>query len=203
MAKSMIYLARHGEIDLGGKKRLVGQVDLPLSEKGRQQARLLKQALTPPPFDRIYCSDLIRSLETARSIASPEKETFQVLPHLREINLGVWDGLEVAEIREHFPDEWEKREQDVIRYTPPGGESFVTLADRVRPVFEGIVEKGEARVLIVGHAGVNRVILTQVLGMPLTHLFRLQQDYGSFTLIAHKNGEWRLLALNIQPEGAA
>jgi alpha-ribazole phosphatase len=199
MAESMIYLARHGEIDFGGKKRLVGQVNLPLSEKGRQQARLLKQALTPPPFDRIYCSDLIRSLETTRIIASPEEETFQVLPHLREINLGVWDGLEVAEIRGHFPDEWEKREQDVIHYTPPRGESFVDLSRRVLPVFAQIVERGDSRVLIVGHAGVNRVIVTQVVGMPLTHLFRLQQDFGSFTLIAHKNGEWRLLALNIQP----
>ena len=199
MAESMIYLARHGEIDLGGKKRLVGQVDLPLSEKGRQQARLFKHALTPPPFDRIYCSDLIRSLETARIIASPEEETFEVLLPLREINLGVWDGLEVAEIREYFPGEWEKREQNVIRYTPPGGESFVTLADRVRPVFEDIVEKGEPRVLIVGHAGVNRVILTQVLGMPLANLFRLQQDYGALTLMAHNGGQWRLLALNIQP----
>jgi broad specificity phosphatase PhoE len=69
----------------------------------------------------------------------------------------------------------------------------------VWPVFEGIVERGDARVLIVGHAGVNWVILPQVLGLPLGHLFRLQQDYGSFTLLAHKHAEWRLLALNIQP----
>jgi broad specificity phosphatase PhoE len=69
-------------------------MDQPLGEKGRQQGSLLKQAPTPPPFDLICCSDLIRSLETDRIIASPEEETIQVLAYLREINRGVWDGLE-------------------------------------------------------------------------------------------------------------
>lgn len=197
--ESMVYLVRHGELELGGKRRLVGQVDVPLSEKGRQQAHSLKEALASSSFDRIHCSDLIRSLETARIIASAQEERIEIVPGLREINLGAWDGQEVEEIKKEYPDEWEKREQDVVRYRPPGGESFAELADRVQPVFEGIVAGGDGRVLIVGHAGVNRVILTQVMGMPLSNLFRLQQDYGSFTLLALKNAEWRLLSLNTCP----
>lgn len=200
--ESIIYLVRHGEIGFGGKRSLVGQIDLPLSEKGRQQAGLLKQALMPPAFERIYCSDLGRSLETARIIAYPEEESIQIVPELREINLGAWDGKEVEEIKRQFPAEWKKREQDLVRYRPPGGESFADLADRVQPVFEGIVARGKGRVLIVGHAGVNRVILAQLLGMPLENLFRLQQDYGSCTLLTHAYGEWRLLALNTFPTSA-
>jgi hypothetical protein len=52
---------------------------------------------------------------------------------------------------------------------------------------------------LIHHTGVNRVILTQVLGVPLANLFRLQQDYGALTLMTHNGGQWRLLALNIQP----
>jgi probable phosphoglycerate mutase len=195
---SIIYLVRHGEIELGGKRRMVGQVDLPLSEEGRQQAHLLNEALASSSFDRIYCSDLIRSLETAR-IISAQEERIEIVPGLREIDLGVWDGEEVEEIRKAYPEEWEKRESDVIHYRPPGGESFADLARRLLPMFEQIVAREEARVLIVGHAGVNRVILTHILGMPLANLFRLQQDYGSYTLLAHKNAEWRLLTLNTCP----
>lgn len=197
--ESIIYLIRHGEIDLWGKKRLIGQVDLRLSEQGREQAHLYKQAFVPPWFDHIYCSDLMRSLETARIIASPEEETIRIEPRLREINFGFWDGREVAEVQQAYPEEWGKREQDVIHYTPPAGESFVDLARRVLPAFEEIVAQTDKRVLVVGHAGVNRVILTKILGMPLEQLFRIQQEYGSYILMAHKNGEWRLFGVNIRP----
>lgn len=197
--ESMCCLIRHGEMELGGKRRLVGQVDVPLSAKGRHQAQLLKEALASSSFDRIYCSDLIRSLDTARIMASQQEECIEVVPGLREINLGVWDGEEVEGIKKAFPGEWKKRELDLIEYRPPAGESFVDLADRVVPVFEDIVTKAGNKVLIVGHAGVNRVILAHLLGMPLANIFRLQQDYGSYTLLSYKNAEWRLLSLNTCP----
>jgi broad specificity phosphatase PhoE len=70
----------------------------------------------------------------------------------------------VAEIRRRFPDEWKKREQNVIRYTPPGGKSFVGLSCRGVRVFAQIFERGNARVVLADYAGFYRVIVTQVLG---------------------------------------
>jgi probable phosphoglycerate mutase len=114
-----IYLLRHGEIDLGGQKRYVGQVDLPLSERGLSQVRQWKEKLGPVRFEWICCSDLTRSRQTARIIAGDRNVDIRVLPELREIYLGAWDGLPMAEIRSRFPEEWEKRGEDLAGYRPP------------------------------------------------------------------------------------
>ena len=135
----MICLLRHGEIDLNGKKRYVGQVDLPLTQKGESQARWWQQALADSPLSRIYCSDLMRSWQTAQIIAGFRPVRVQVMPQLREIDLGEWDGLCVDEVKNRFPEEWQRRGQDLVNYRPPGGESFADVHARVVPLFEQIV----------------------------------------------------------------
>nr|MBC8393812.1 histidine phosphatase family protein [Deltaproteobacteria bacterium] len=55
------------------------------------------------------------------------------------------------------------------------------------------------QVLIVAHAGVNRVILCHILGMPLANLFRLGQDYGGLNIIDGKNNSMYVKAMNVQP----
>ena len=70
---------------------------------------------------------------------------------------------------------------------PEGGESFADVQARVWPAFEGIAAQAQGKAgatLVVAHAGVNRVLLCRLLGMPLAHLFRLGQDYCGLNLIA-------------------
>jgi probable phosphoglycerate mutase len=82
-------------------------------------------------------------------------------------------------------------------YRPPGGESFADLSDRVLPAFERVVRESEGDLLIVGHAGVNRVILSRLLGMPLAHLFRLGQGYGCLNILESDADAWIVRGLNI------
>jgi len=175
----------------------VGQVDLPLSDQGLSQARRWREKLAFTAFERIYCSDLIRSLDTARIIAGGDEERVHILSQLREIHLGEWDGLSVAEVRSRYPEEWKKRGQDLVGYRPPHGESFADLYKRVLPVFDDIVRALSGKVLLVTHAGVKRVILCQILGMPLANLFRLGQDYGRLSVVDCERRPLRLLAMNI------
>jgi alpha-ribazole phosphatase len=201
----MIYLLRHGEIDLSGKKRYVGQVDLPLTQKGESQAQWWQQALADSPLSRIYCSDLMRSWQTAHIVAGSRQVRVQVMPQLREIDLGEWDGLSMDEVKNRFPEEWQRRGQDLVTYRSPGGESFADVNARVVPLFEQIVQaQQEGNDLIVGHSGVNRVILCHILSIPLSNLFRLGQDYGSLSIIDNEKGdgyrEMRLIAMNLTPE---
>lgn len=85
-----------------------------------------------------------------------------------------------------------------MNYRLSCGESFADVHLRVIPVFEQIVQANyEGNALIVGHAGINRVILCHILSIPLSHLFRLGQNYGSLSIIAYEKGQMRLIAMNI------
>ncbi len=193
----MIYLLRHGEIEQGAERRFVGQADFPLNENGLHQARVWQQKLKTGLFEKIYSSDLSRARQTALIIAGNHRGKVQLLPALREINLGEWEGLSVTEAQARYPEEWQSREKDLVIFRPPGGESFRDLAVRIGVVFNQIVHGLEGDILIVAHAGVNRVILCQVLGMDLANLFRLGQDYGSLNLIERNRDDWRVVAMNI------
>jgi probable phosphoglycerate mutase len=88
---------------------------------------------------------------------------------------------------------------EVARFRPPAGESFLDLQQRVVPVFEKEVDHAGGNILMVAHAGVNRMILCHLLGMPPEHLFRLVQDWGSMNLIDRQAGKYRIHCLNLRP----
>ena len=199
--RSIIYLMRHGDSRQDEVKRFIGQTDTPLNETGRKQAAWWREELSSHFFNGIYCSDLSRSVETAEIIAGNRQEAVRPLSELREINLGRWDGLPMHEVRCRYPEEFEKRGAGLVNYRPESGESFLDLSARVLPAFEvitGAVECG--RVLIVGHAGVNRIILCHLLGMPLAGLFRLSQDYCCLNIIVKETDCFCLCSTNI-PSG--
>lgn len=195
----MIYLLRHGAVEGHEERRFIGQFDLPLCENGLRQVRWWQKALADISFDRIFCSDLTRSCDTARIIAGTRERPIEIMPQLREIHLGEWEGLSVAEVRRRFPEEYERRGRNLSDYRLPGGESFNDLRKRIVPVFERIFSEMEGHILIVGHAGVNRTILCHLLGMPLENLFRLGQDYGSLNIIECNEGSLRVKSINIPP----
>ncbi|AFQ43197.1 alpha-ribazole phosphatase [Desulfosporosinus meridiei] len=196
MSKKFIYLLRHGDIGLGKEKRYISQTDLPLSVLGEQQANLLKEKLSRVPLDSIYCSDLARSEQTADIIAAVHQIKPIARQELREIRMGDWEGQLFSEIRAKYPKEFRERGEDIANYTPPGGESFSDCYQRVIPVLENLSKSNETTIAIVGHAGVNRVILCHVLGMPLENLFRFEQSYGCVNLISKEGSEYRLNYLN-------
>jgi len=195
----MIYLLRHGSIKEDREKRFIGQLDLPLIEEGRKQARQWREIFAPVELEAIYCSDLQRSVETARIIAGERRLPLRIVPELREINLGEWEGMAMSSVRRDFPNEWHERGLDIAGYSPPGGESFNDLNNRVIPAYKKLAREAKGHSLIVAHAGVNRLILCHLLGMPVSNLFRLNQDYGSLNIIDPWNNLPRVSAVNILP----
>jgi probable phosphoglycerate mutase len=200
-AQRTVYLLRHGDTRFDAVRRYIGWTDVPLSEYGRRQAGWWQKELSPVHFDRIICSDLERSAETARIISEGRNLNIEFCSDLREINLGKWDGLEMEKVRLQFPAEYEKRGINPAAFRPEGGESFFDLSGRVVPVFEKIIGSScEGNILIVGHAGVNRVILCSLLEMPLSNLFRLGQDYGCLNVLSCGNDSIQVRSMNIVPD---
>lgn len=193
----MIYLLRHGEIEDVTNRRYIGQTDCALSKRGQAQADLWKKWFKGKRIASIFCSDLARSFETARIISEGRQMEIRVDPALREINLGEWDGRPMLDIEAESPAEWKKRGASIDTFRPPKGESFSDLYQRVIPVFEHIAETASSPVLIVGHAGVNRVILCRVLNMPIRKLFSIGQNYGALNIIEKGKAGLKVAAMNV------
>ena len=196
---TMLCLMRHGAIDATKEKRFVGQIDPPLSPDGRKQSEWQGRQLMNIPFSEVWCSDLKRAYETAAIVCRNRGLEMTQAPELREINLGRWDGMAMSQVREQFPDLWQARGEDFGHFRPPGAESFTDLQQRVAPFIRRIADQSAGNTLIVTHAGVIRVLLCQVLQMPLSNLFRIHLDYGGVTLIQDINGMSQVKAVNLYP----
>ena len=197
MGNKTVYLLRHGKIAVEGEqRRYIGQIDLPLDFEGKRQAERLQARLEQISFTVIYCSDLIRSQETANILAGKTQARVEVRPQLREINLGEWEGLTFDEVARKFPDKFATRGKDIAYYRNPGGESFADCSNRVLKVFQDILAEAEDLVVIAGHAGVNRLILCHVLGIPLANLFRIGQDYGCINVIQYAGAGSQVKLIN-------
>ena len=193
-----LFLLRHGVIRSDGCRRYIGWQDLALSDVGLAQARRWADYFSGAALKNIYCSDLVRCLETARIIGARCSLEPKVVPELREIHLGAWDGRRFDTIRSLYPKDFETRGDHIAEHRPPGGESFHDLQDRVWPVFREIAQRLSGPTLVVTHAGVIRVLLSRILGMPLANLFAIRQDHGALNIIEGRPENWRIQAVNLQ-----
>lgn len=192
-----IFLFRHGEVQAKQAKIFLGRTDLPMSAKGREQAEAWKACFAGRLPGRIGSSPLCRASEFARIIAADRAKEVKTYPALSEIDLGEWDGLPMPAIRASDPASWKARGEDFAGFRPPGGESFTDLQQRVLPTFEALTAEADTDLLLVCHAGVNRVILCHLLGMPLANLFRIVQNPGCLNVIDGAAGKWRVAGMNI------
>lgn len=198
-----VWLLRHGELPQRTPRRFVGQMDIPLSERGRGQARTWAARLAGAPFGAAACSDLSRCRETASLILAGRDLAPTVEPEFREINLGAWQGLTADEVAARFPGQHEARGRDLAEFRPEGGESFADVQKRAVAALSRLAGPLSGHLLVVAHGGVNRAILCHVLGLPLERLFSLGQDYAGLSVLRRRRERFEVLALNIPPDEPA
>jgi alpha-ribazole phosphatase len=182
-----LWLVRHGVTRWNVEQRFCGQSDIPLTPRGRVQARWLAHRLQSERIAAIYSSDLQRAWETAEIIAQWQQNAvpINISPAWREINFGAWEGLTYEQIAQNF-EQHASFFSDPLHYAAPGGES---LADVLRRVHGGLKEiTGNActtrgDVVVVSHGGALRALLCQALGMPLERQWQLRLDPGSLSAI--------------------
>lgn len=173
-----IYLVRHGKIDCGEEKRYIGITDLPLSSEGIRQAGKLYDYFSHMALEKVYTSPLMRCVQTSEIIVGSRKIERVVVEELKEMNMGDWEGKSFVYIKSRFPQQYENRGKHIDTFIPPGGESFYQLQQRVMPAFDHIMRRAAGNVLVIAHAGVNRVILSKLLDFPLQEIFNVCQPYG-------------------------
>lgn len=218
-----VYLIRHGETVGGQEKRYKGQLDVPLSPAGERQleevAGLIEKlgcdpalcrpldvkdgdfheivSARPHCLDHLYCSDLSRARRSAEIIGSRFGLIPHSLPAIRERNFGKWEGMSFEEIMNAYPKEFEAWAKDPNAFSPMDGESTLEVKERVMPAFNGILRRhiGQ-RIAVVAHGGVNRVIICELLGIPLQNLFRIEQDFACLNIFEIYGNEPVAKAIN-------
>lgn len=191
-----IYLIRHGEINTSGKKTYIGITDVPLSDNGIFQAKKLKEFFLDKQIDKIYSSDLKRSVKTAAIIVEDRNLSVIQLNELREINMGEWEGKTFSEIRRNDEHIFNYRMENLEDFKPKNGESFRECGKRAVNIFNKITEDDAHNIVIVAHAGVNRVILAAILGIPLKNIFKFQQNYACVNRISLEESKCKIEYLN-------
>jgi broad specificity phosphatase PhoE len=168
-----LYLVRHGQTDWNVQKRAQGHTDRPLDETGLQQAKQVGKAFLELPVERVLTSDLQRAHQTAHEIARRKKIELEVMPDLRERGFGQWEGQNFAEIAIRFGFEADFKGVTRNEVTPPGGESFVEVWDRLVSVVKDVRNRNE-NTAIVAHGGTCSLLTAMFLDgdVSLSNAFR-------------------------------
>lgn len=208
---STVYIIRHGATISAVEKRYNGHTDVPLSKEGEQQIHVLidffqNQIKSDPPsenpLDVVYCSDLQRSIRSAEIIARSFGLTPVIVPSMRERHFGRWEGMTVDEIQQKFPDEFSAWEKNPVQFSPTGSENTMAFRDRVLTAFYDIIDKDKnKKIAIIAHGGVNRIILCELLGIPLQNMFRITQDFSALNAVMFYEGTPILKTMNYIVKG--
>ncbi len=146
---------------------ITGQLDIGLSQRGREQSEARAQCLADEPLAAIYTSALRRTIDTAQPTAAAKQLTSVPLPALNEIHLGALHGRYRDERDAQAQALWAQWQADLWTFRVPGGETFAELAKRAGHALDELLNRhhGQA-ILIVGHRATNRVLLGTLLGWP-------------------------------------
>jgi broad specificity phosphatase PhoE len=185
-SSTRILLIRHGETDWNRIRRFQGRSDIPLNQKGRDQARALALALKDEPLMAMYSSPLVRATETARLI----KVFHPSIPHYKEkglveMDLGDFDGMEAQRWAAQYPDFRKAWQENPGSVTMPGGESLEEVQIRAIDTLERITQlyPPESTLLICSHNFVNLTILCSALEVPLDRFRDLRQETAALNVI--------------------
>ncbi|MGM0500950.1 MAG: alpha-ribazole phosphatase [Bacillota bacterium] len=179
-----LILARHGETNWNKESRFQGNKNIKLNQTGIAQAKKLATRLADIEIDAIYSSTLDRSNKTAQIVAKKHDLEVDVKADLQEINFGVWEGLTFKQIESKYQDEFKLWKSNPAKNKPAEGESLTDVQDRVFNTIDELLVKHQGQtILIVAHGGVNRVLISNFLGMPLDKCWRLNQNNTAINIL--------------------
>jgi broad specificity phosphatase PhoE len=195
---TVILLARHGHVDGIKPQRFRGRADLALTVRGHEQARLAAQRIASRWLpNSIYTSPLQRCVATAAAISAACDVPFENLGGLNDLDYGAWQFLTLAQAQTEDPELFATWFASPQRVRFPNGESLQDVATRTADVLRYVLSRHQGdTVVLVGHDSVNRVLLTQLLEMPLSSYWRFVQDPCCINEVEVTNGVVQLRRMN-------
>ncbi len=196
--KPMVLL-RHGEAQWNLENRFTGWVDVPLSPRGKQEAKEAGQKLQTFRFNHAFTSVLTRAIKTLEIVLEVIGQTdLQVEKHqaLNERKYGELQGLNKAETVEKYGDHQVKLWRRSYDVRPPGGESLQDTAERVIPYYQEkiwpILSKGES-ILVVAHGNSLRALVMHLDQLSREEVLELNIPTGA-PLLYELDAEGKILS---------
>lgn len=191
-----IIVLRHGQTTYNAAGIWQGQLDAPLSELGREQARDAAAALMGQGIDAIYASDLSRAADTARALGAACRLPPVFDARLREINVGEWSGMTTAEVTAQFPAEQTAINDGADLKRGRTGESVADVARRLASFENDVIDplQDGATVALVTHGVTGRTFCAQLAGMPQGVAWRSMSGMMNChwaEVVGHSTG-WRI-----------
>ncbi|MBP2474532.1 putative phosphoglycerate mutase [Crossiella equi] len=190
----LLFLLRHGETEWSVSGQHTGRTDIPLTERGRAQAKAAGATLAGEGVER----PLVLASPRQRAVVTAELAGLGVPSEVTE-DLGEWDygdyeGITTPQIRETVPG-W-----TVWTHPMPGGESAAQVAARADRVLakarEGLVERD---VVLVGHGHFSRVLVARWLGLPAAAGVHFQLGTAGVAVLGFERGVPQVVRLNLPP----
>jgi alpha-ribazole phosphatase len=181
-----IDLLRHGACKGGDIYR--GRTDVVLSSAGWHQ---MQQAIdNAGGWQRVVSSPLLRCRAFAEQCATQLSIPLKIVTDLQEVDFGEWEGRLQQEVWRSDADLVNRFYEDPAAVTPPGGEATVAALSRVVEAWTLLLREcaGE-HLLLVCHGGVIRLLLSHLLGMPLSAITRLHIPYAAIASIKVHHSE--------------
>lgn len=154
-----LIVVRHGVTPTNAEHRYTGQLDVPLTDRGHEQAACVARYLAENEhIDAIFSSDLSRAMDTARPTAEAFGVPIVSMRELRELDMGIFSGMAYSDTKRDYGELVARRATDpTVR--PPKGESFADLFFRIDRAVDAILAAHEGEtVAIFTHAGGVRCI---------------------------------------------
>jgi probable phosphoglycerate mutase len=194
-----LLLLRHGRTAWNASSRIQGQLDPPLDELGRAQAALAARTVAALGPTAIWSSDLQRALDGAQLIGEQAGLPVTADARLREIDVGLWQGLTGVEAQERFPAEYAawRVGSDVRR---GGGETYEEVGLRAGAAALELAASlpPDGLGVIVTHGGTARSLIGRVLDLPVSHWWQLAAlGNCCYALLRESERAWRLVEYGI------
>ena len=198
-----LLLLRHGRTSWNASRRIQGQLDPPLDDVGRVQAVLAARTVAALAPTAIVSSDLQRAFVGATLIGQEAGLPVTTDPRLREIDVGLWQGLTGVEAQERFPEEYAawRVGSDVRR---GGGETYEEVGERAaasaRELAASLSPDGLG--VIVTHGGTARSLIGRMLDLPVEHWWQLAAlGNCCYALLRESERAWRLVEYGVPAAG--
>lgn len=167
-----------------------GQMDFPLSNRGKKEAGKLAARLKEVEFSRIFSSTLRRARETAILIAQERERELGIncLPLLREYGWGAFEGLTWEEVAFIYPDQYRKMQKNYWRTYIPGRESRRGFISRIKALGRRVdlFSGTEDAILFVTHARLINAFITYMIGEDLNQRWVYSPQSASISVLERK-----------------